>query len=107
MGGPGQATFWTGTALNCVSKSNEIALSHGRFSSAAGECNNGAIVARGISVQNNLYTSKLNVTVTPDIAGKTIMCFHDNTYNITLHLTVVIPTTGLSLSMVTRTILHP
>ena len=106
MGGPGQATVWTGTALNCVSKSNEITLSHGRFLSAAGECNNGAIVVRGISVQNNLYTSKLNVTVTPDIAGKTIMCFHDNEYNITFYFSAVIPTTGLSLSMATRTILH-
>ena len=94
MGGPGQATFWTGTAFNCISKHNEISLGHGRFLSAAGECNKGAIVARSVSVQNSLYTSQLNVTVTPDIAGKTIMCLRDNLYNITLHLPTVIPTAG-------------
>ena len=104
MGGLGQATFWTGTALNCIG--NEITLIHSRFLSAAGECNNGAIVARGVSVQNNLYTSQLNVIITPDIAGKTIMCFHDNLNNITLHFSAVIPTTGLSPTIDTRTILH-
>ena len=39
-----------------------------------GSCNNGAIAARSLGVQGRNYTSQLNITLTPYIAGKTIMC---------------------------------
>ena len=93
MGGPGQSTTWTGTAFNCLA--GEIVLIHSRHLIAAGECNDGAIVAMGISVEGNRYTSQLNVTVTPDIVGKTIVYEHDNLSNITIRLSIMIPTTGL------------
>ena len=41
-------------------------------------CDNGAIVTKMLSVEGNSYTSQLNVTVTPDTAGKTIACGSDN-----------------------------
>ena len=78
MGGPGGATVWTGTALNCPS--DEIVLFHGRFTQSDGtirSCNNGATVAQSVYVRNNLYTSQLNVTVTHDVMGRTIMCGYD------------------------------
>ena len=49
----------------------------------------------GFFVDDNNYTSQLNITVTSDSAGKTIMCAYDNGFNITIHLSTVVPITGL------------
>ena len=100
MGGPGGATLWNGTAFNCFS--DAILLLHYYYLStdgAIGSCNNGAIVGRSISVEGNNanYNSQLNVTVTSGTAGKTIMCFHYNEYNLTLQFSITTPITGLSL----------
>ena len=56
-------------------------------------------MARTLSVEGNNYTSQLNVTVTPDTAGKTIECAHDDARgNVYYLFTLKIPTvTGLSL----------
>ena len=67
-------TIWTGSALDCLNPNNEIVLKHVHILYATAFCNNGAIVARGLSVVGNNYTSQLNVTVTPGISGKTIKC---------------------------------
>ena len=77
VGDQGGATIWFGNAFNCAS--NESVLFHSRFTDTGtlDECNNGAIVARSLSANGNIYTSQLNVTVTPDTAGKTITCIHD------------------------------
>ena len=90
-GRSGGATIWTGNAFNC--RYNEIALLHRHFSTneAYGTCNNGAIVASGLSVDGNNYTSQLNVTVTPDTAGKTIECLYNDVSIITLQLSSEIP----------------
>ena len=77
--GLGGATVWTGTALNCPS--DEIVLLHQRFTDPGGairSCNNGATVAQSLSVQDNrFYTSQLNITIVPNVTGKSIMCFYD------------------------------
>ena len=78
MGGPGGATVWTGTALNCPS--DEIVLLHGRFTQSDGtirSCNHEATVAKSLYVNNNLYISQLNITVTHDLTGRAIMCAYD------------------------------
>ena len=72
----GSSTVWTGTAFECLCCNDNIILPHDLFSSRS--CNNGDIVARGLSVEGNNYTSQLNVTVTPDTAGKTVECHRDN-----------------------------
>ena len=77
-GGLGGATVWTGTALDCPG--DEIVLLHRRFidpDRAIRSCNNGATVAQSLSVQDNLYTSQFTVTIVPNVAGKSIMCFYD------------------------------
>jgi hypothetical protein len=74
----GGATVWAGTVLNCPS--DEIVLLHRHFTEPDGairSCNSGATVAQSLSIQDNLYSSQLNVTVTHNVAGKTIMCFYD------------------------------
>ena len=92
------STVWTGTAFNCSSSNNDILLLHTPFSSSEGDygsCNNGAIVGRNLGVEGNYYTSQLNVTITPDIAGKTVECFYDDGHIATLLFILTIPTTGL------------
>ena len=80
LGDSGGATIWTGSALtDCPS--NEMVLLHHRFTDSGGitrSCNNGATVAQSLHVQNNLYTSQLNITITLDTAEKTIMCLYDD-----------------------------
>ena len=93
----GGATIWRGTAFEC---SYGTILRHTHFTSLYGasrSCNKGDIVAKSLSVEGNNYTSQLNVTITPQTAGKAIECFRDNGFNLTLFFSSVIPTiTGLS-----------
>ena len=70
------ATVWSGTAFSgCLQ--NEILLPHHPTGGSFGTCNNGAIVGQSLGVQGNNYTSQLNVTITPETAGKTITCAYD------------------------------
>ena len=76
----GGNTLWTGTAFSC--NSNEILLRHTQFSlqgGTSGSCNNGAISGWSIGVTDRCYSSELNVTVSPDLNGRTILCNHDGT----------------------------
>ena len=93
----GAATIWTGSAFQCPSAGNEIALSHNAFlynrNGQLKYCN-GAIVARILSVEDNNLNSQLNVTVTPDTAGKTIECLNYNWTHDILIFTSIVPITG-------------
>ena len=58
-----------------------ITLLHSCFSlsgGTSGECNDGAFVGQSLRVEDNYYTSRLNVTITPDMTGRSITCIHDN-----------------------------
>ena len=89
------ATIWTGSALHCTSTNNEIVLLHSRFGNGQlNSCRYGAIVASSLSVEDNNYTSQLNVTVTPDIAGKTIECASDNGTRRKYHFSSITPEIG-------------
>lgn len=59
-----------GTAFNCGA--NGILLRHDRFASRGidGVCNSGAIVGRSLGVENECYTSELNVTISPTLNNK-------------------------------------
>ena len=73
------STVWNGTAFSGCPQ-DEILLSHPLYNhteGTAGTCNNGDIEGQSLGVQGNHYTSQLNVTVTPDIVGKTITCVYD------------------------------
>ena len=72
-------TLWTGNAFRGCQQ-NAIFLQHHQFTPTGGpigSCNNEAIVGRSLGVQGNNYTSQLNVTITPETAGKTIVCAYD------------------------------
>ena len=76
-GSQGGFTVWTGTAFDC-SRYEIILIHHSLFTRAFGVCNNGGIVAQGIAVEGNNYTSQLHVNVTADLSGKTVECLYDN-----------------------------
>ena len=70
------AIVWRGTAFDCSSSSNEIVL----FQSSSGTqvCNNGAISGRIFRAENNTYISQLTVSVSAEMIGMNISCFHDS-----------------------------
>ena len=72
------ATVWRGSAFNCPALGNEITFFPNRFDiETMLICNSGAIVGRTISAENDIYTSQLTVSVSAEIIGKNISCFHD------------------------------
>ena len=86
-------TIWKGTAIDCRDGNNIIVLIHSRFISPGGtsrDCNNGAIVARSIGLEDRQYTSQLNVTVTNEMAGKTIICLTANASDQIIQLSTTI-----------------
>ena len=88
-------TIWTGSAFDCSSSENEIfMIPHFHYLAT---CSKGTIVAIIISVEEDNYTSQLNVTVTPETVGKNIECLYtDGTGSISnLNVSSVIDTTGL------------
>ena len=94
-------TVWTGSALDCPTNYSFIVLNHNHFlnNGTSGSRNNGSIVARSLSVEGNNYTLQLNVTVTPDIAGKNIQCAHSDATHTKYLSSWTIPTViGLSLA---------
>ena len=71
-------TVLAGSAFNC--SLDEITLQHLQFpENAHGECNNGYILGKSIRVvDGRYYTSQLNVTISSDLVGKSIICFYDD-----------------------------
>ena len=72
------ATFWKGTAFDCLVTNNEIILFHSINSTSQRECNNGAVTGHLIHADNNLYTSQLTVRVSSEMIGRSISCIHDS-----------------------------
>lgn len=79
--GPGAIiTTWGGTAFDCPSSSNTIALLHSQFSAPAGafgHCTNGTIVGQSLRVEGNCYSSKITVTVSLSLNDATVQCEYD------------------------------
>ena len=74
----GLATVWEGSAFQCLS--GEITLTHNDFGTpnAYGECNTGAIIGRGLSIEAGCYISQLNITFSAQLQGKTVSCSVDD-----------------------------
>ena len=80
----GQFTVWRGTV---ISPGCEITLFHSEFGvpgAARGVCNFGAVVGYNIGVENNCYTSKLDVSVSSGLNGRTVECILDDRVTETL-----------------------
>lgn len=86
----GTSTVFRGSGFNsyCFNSNNEITLLHSRFpqsndsdarlNATGTSCNNGAIMARSVKVENGTYISRLDITFNNKLYGKTISCFYDN-----------------------------
>ena len=88
---PGDSLTYTCTVVGGVvtqwrsicSGNEDITLLHTRFGdgSAAGECNGGSIVARGVSVVDDTgvpcYISELSFNASSDFNGRTVECSRD------------------------------
>ena len=91
-------TAWQGNIVNCEKGTpNEITLLHNNYSTQMRICNNGTIVVQGIqfNAENNSYTSQLNITVTSDMAGKTIECSGSESVTPIGSYTISFPTSGI------------
>ena len=77
--GPG-ATIWRASFINDCFGSGEIALIHNDRFNQNQTCNDGAIIAKALGVNNNTYTSQLiiNVTMASLLNGRTVTCGYDD-----------------------------
>ena len=66
--------MWKGTAFTCPSTNNEIVLP---LSVSANKTCNESISAKVLGQIGNESTAQLNVTLTDEIIGKSVECFHD------------------------------
>lgn len=76
------ATVWSGRVFNCKSADNSIVLLHSRYcnTSMISSCNGGAVVGQGLYVEDDQYTSQLNVTINnySSLIERDITCAHDD-----------------------------
>ena len=73
----GRFTVWRGSV---ISAGCEVTLFHSEFGvpgAARGVCNNGAVVGYNTGVENDCYTSQLDVLVSPGLNGRTVECIID------------------------------
>ena len=95
-------TVWRGTV---ISAGCEITLFHSDFGipgAARAVCNSGAVVGYNIGVENNCYTSNLDILVSPGLDGRTVECIMDDGVTNTLIDTATLSiTTSKSIEMVT------
>ena len=73
------STFWRGTAFNCP-PSDTISLSHSLFNTTGTSvsCAGGTITAESVGVVDNCFTSRLMVTVSPEVNETTVECTLSN-----------------------------
>ena len=66
--------------MNCNDTDNEIVFRHAQFLTNDNRikiCNAGAIRGQSLSVVDDRYTSRLNVSLTSEMIGETITCIHN------------------------------
>ena len=72
--------MWSGTAFVCPD--NDISIRHSNFVGREGSCNNGAIIGQGVTLNGNQYTSRLDVIMSEELVGRTIICSVDDGINL-------------------------
>jgi hypothetical protein len=76
----GDSTVWRGTAFSDCNI-REITLLHNRFGNkegTTGTCRNGDVTGWSMRVEGSLYVSQLEITVDPEMVGKSVVCAHDD-----------------------------
>ena len=102
-------TKWNGSAFNCTNLGNEIIFLHPDGFQSGGTnktCNGGGIVGQTLPLEdNNIYPSRLNVTLTPYLIGMTVKCVYEDGANHEGIIGVIslYPTTGIFHVMIKKT----
>jgi hypothetical protein len=97
----GVATVWKGSIFNCPGNQNDVTLRHSVFDDGITEpktCNDGNIVAYDIDATNNIYSSQLNITVSPEMHNGTVECIQytfNSTYITVGAYTLILSATGI------------
>lgn len=98
---PGSSVVWNGSAFDRKNSNDTIVLLP--RPSSTGVCNDGSIVAHSFRVDTDTsnttynYTSRLNVRISPSIAGKYITCSFDNGTRVSLIGSIIVTQKGKSL----------
>ena len=97
------ATIWRGSALDCSSSTNEIVILRSDSVNRSITCNNGEIYIVGHLVrrENNSYVSQLSVSVSSEVIGRNISCYHEVGID-----TIEIGTSQLEISAGTLSYMH-
>ena len=93
--GTGSTVWILGSESEC-----DIILFHTDFASgtAFDTCLDGAVVGRGLGLEDDSYTSVLNVLVTSNLDGKIIQCEYDDGRRTTVvNTTILRLTTGMGM----------
>ena len=79
----GGATVWTGTAFDCPATENQLTFLHirDRFIDAYRGCNGGAITGHGLRIEENRYTSQVNIIVDRHMDRRSVECFYQKNDN--------------------------
>ena len=93
------STVWSGSTFDCPLR--EIVLRHSQFLTQSGTCSGGAIVAQGLSVVNSCFTSRLNLTLSSSLNGKSIKCALHNSSGTTVLGTIFVNiTSGTTITLI-------
>ncbi len=68
------STIWRGSAFNCTSSASTISLSHALFSGSEVTIPCGDLSAMSVGVSGSNYTSRLTLTATTALNGRTVEC---------------------------------
>ncbi len=68
------STLWQGSAFNCPSGSDTISLNHSLYEPNGVTVTCGDLSAMSVGVSGNNYTSRLTLTATAGLNGRTIEC---------------------------------
>ena len=72
------ATVWRGSAIECPETNHELTFFHLISFMDIRGCNSGAIIGRGVEIEDACYTSQLNITVDSSMNGKSVECIYNN-----------------------------
>ncbi len=70
----GSSTLWRGSAFNCPSSSDTISLNHFLYEPNGVTLTCGDLSAMSIGISGNDYTSRLTLTATAGLNGRTVEC---------------------------------
>ena len=88
------STVYQGHVFDNENSTNEIVLLHSRYNSCNVNVtsNSGVILAQSIRIEDNIFISRLYITYSHELSGRTVSCIYDNGTNVQVIGNLTIPT---------------